>query len=141
MSTAQQQVQLGRKRHGVRALITLAAALAAILVYTIVVLVLGIEVRVPESFGSRTLIPLTFDSVVGAAIIAAVAGWALLTVLELVTKKARLIWTVVAVVVFLFTLPYMPGFRIVDRVVLVLLHTALAAVLIIGMRRTTAPAA
>lgn len=140
MSATQQQVRLGRKRHGVRALVTAAAALAAILVYVLFVPVLGIDVRVPESFGSRTLIELTFGSVVGAAIFAALAGWALLTVLELVTNKARTIWTVVAVLVFLFTLPYMPGFRIADRIVLVVLHAALAVILIIGMRRTTAPA-
>ena len=130
-----------RRPHGRRALITLAAIAAAVVVYLLFVPIGGVDVKVPEAPGSRVLAPLEFGAVVGAATIACLAGWAFLTVLERFTPRARTIWTVVALVVFLGTLPYMPGFRVMDRVMLIVMHSALAAVLILGLRRTAGPAA
>jgi hypothetical protein len=141
MTATAERVRTRRARHGVRALITLAAIAAALLVYVVFIEVAGVDVRVPEKFGSRTLVPLEFGAVVGAATIACVAGWLFLTALELFTSKARTIWTVVAVVIYALSLPYMPAFRMVDRLMLFLMHSALAAVLILGMRRTAGPPA
>jgi hypothetical protein len=38
--------------------------------------------------------------------------------------------------VALLTLPYLPGFTFIERLVLTLVHLALTAVLITGLRRT-----
>ncbi|GIG87766.1 DUF6069 family protein [Plantactinospora endophytica] len=139
MSTTRQRVLPQSRRHLIRAAGVIGAVLSAILVYAVAVTI-GAQPEVPQTFGSRTLRPLEFGEVLGAATIASLAGWALLTILERFTAKAITIWTVVAAIVFLGTLPYMPGFSADSRVTLVLMHGALAAVLISVMRQTSAPA-
>ena len=141
MATTTEHARPALGRLGVRALVTVAAVLTAALVYLLFVRVGGYELRVPEAPASSVSRPMEFGEMVGAATIACLAGWAFLSVLERFTPKALTIWTVVAVLVYLGTLPYLPGFRVMDRVIIVLMHTALAAVLILGLRRTaTRPA-
>lgn len=108
----------------------------ALVIWAIAVPVLGLSVTVPDSPGSTNRSELALLDVVMAAAVAALAGWGLLAVLERVTRRARTVWTAIALAVFLLTLPYLPGFTASERIILTLLHLALAAVLIIGMRST-----
>lgn len=50
--------------------------------------------------------------------------------------RALTIWTTIAVIVSLGTLPYMPGFTVTERLLLGLVHLSLALLLILGLRRT-----
>lgn len=133
------QERTRRTRRRTRALVALAAILSAVIVWVIAIPVLGIDVRVPDNPGSATRVDLEFLLVAMTATVAVLAGWGLLAVLERFTRRARTIWTAVAVLVFVLTLPYLPGFTIVERAVLALMHLALAAVLILGLRRTSEP--
>jgi hypothetical protein len=122
-------------RTAARAAVVGAAAAAAIGVYAVTVPLLGLDVQVPASTGSDDTVPLAWGPVIFMAVAAALAGWALLAVLERFTRRARTVWTAVAVAVYLISLPYLPGFSATERIVLGLIHTALAAVLIVGLRR------
>ncbi|MEV1289079.1 DUF6069 family protein [Micromonospora sp. NPDC049679] len=124
-----------RARAGRRALVVLAAVLAASLVWLIAVPLLAIEVTVPVRYGASERVDLALVPVVFAALLAGLAGWALLAVLERFTTKARLIWTVIALVVFVVTLPWMPDATAAEITVLALLHAAVAAALIPGLPR------
>lgn len=67
------------------------------------------------------------------ALFASLLGWGLLALLEKVSAKGRLIWTVVATVALLLSLgaPFSgTGISTGNRVVLLLLHLAVGAVLI-----------
>jgi hypothetical protein len=125
-------------RWQIRLLVTLGAALAAIIVF-VIAQALGADAHVPEQFGSSTRIPLELGAVVPAALVASFAGWALLEILERLTDKALMIWTVIALFVFLVSLPFMPAFSVSDRIVIALMHLALAVVLIVGLRSTATP--
>jgi len=71
-------------------------------------------------------------------IAAVLAGWAFLALLEkFVPRKALVIWTTVALIVLVGTLPYMPGFSIAERLLLGGVHLVLAAILILGLRQTS----
>jgi hypothetical protein len=123
---------------GTRAAIALAAAAGAALVWLLAGPVLGLDLTVPQEFNSQTpREDLEFGPVFGAALIASLAGWLLLAVLERFTAKALTTWTVVAGVVFLLSLPYRPGFSVTERVVITLMHGTLATVLILGLRYTS----
>ncbi len=80
----------------------------------------------------------TLPSVVLAATVAALAGWALLAVLERLTARARTWWTVIATAVFLLSLLAGPPGGITAGAVagLALLHLTVAVVLIAGLRRS-----
>jgi hypothetical protein len=71
------------------------------------------------------------------AAVASLAGWGLLAVLERTTRRARSVWTSVAVAVFVLMLPSLPGCTAAEGFVLVLLHTAVAVPLVVGLRRTS----
>ncbi|MEU4424870.1 DUF6069 family protein [Actinoplanes sp. NPDC024001] len=65
---------------------------------------------------------------------AALAGWALLAVLERVTARARRIWTIVAAVVFVVSLLGAAGGASAAAILgLSILHAVVAAVLITGL--------
>ena len=120
-----------------RALVVVVSVAAALAVWLISSLVLSSDVTVPDSPGSAERHALGTADVMLTATVAALAGWALLAVLERFTSRARAIWTAVAVAVFVVMLPYLPGYVAVERVVLVLLHTAVAVPLVVGLRRTS----
>jgi hypothetical protein len=122
-------------RTAARAAVVAAAAAAAIVVYAVAVPLLGLDVRVPAGPGSADTVGLGWEPVIVTAVAAALAGWGLLAVLERFTRRARAVWTAVAVAVYLLTLPYLPSFSATERVVLALIHTALAVVLVVGLRR------
>ncbi|WP_405101552.1 DUF6069 family protein [Micromonospora sp. NBC_01412] len=128
--------QSGRRiRH--RALVVLAGVVAAALVWVVAVPVLGTDVSVPEQYGFGQKIDLALGPVIFASLFAGLASWASLAVLEKITKRrGALIWTVVATIVLLVTMPWqMPGFSTANQLTLALLHIAVAAVLIPALPR------
>ncbi|MFI7211318.1 DUF6069 family protein [Micromonospora maritima] len=137
MSSAIGEARPALGRRATRAVVVVAAVVAAVVVFAVADAVVG-EIRVPQRPASSETEPLTLSAVTFAAALACLAGWALLAVLERFTApaRARAVWTGVALVVFLLSLPYLPGFRLADRVAVALVHAALAAVLVPGLRRT-----
>lgn len=114
-----------------RALVVLGAVLAAAAVWVIAVPIAGLDVTVPETPSSTNRIDLALAPVVVASLLASLAGWALLAVLErFVPRKAALVWTVIAVLFTLVSLPFGAGFTGTERAVLAALHLAVAAVAI-----------
>jgi len=119
-----------------RAYVCLGATAAAVAVYVLAVPLLGIDVQVPESPGSKVKHALPFGGVVLMALLSSLAGWGVLALLERITSRARSIWTVLALIVLAVSMPYLPGYTAAERVVLALMHGSLAAVLIGGLRRS-----
>jgi len=120
-----------------RGLVVVGAVIAAVLVWIIAVPVLGASVTVPEAPGSTVREDLEVGPVVITALVAALAGWALLALLERFTTRALTVWTVIAVAVLVLTLPYLPGFTLTERLVLGIMHLAVAGVVIPGLRLVT----
>jgi hypothetical protein len=114
------------------------AVLATVAVWVVAVPLLGVHLLI--RFGSGAAETVGVDYVVGATLIASLAAWALLTVLERRTARARAIWTVVAVVVLLvsLSLPLSVATTSASKIVLALMHVAAAAVLIPVLRRGSA---
>ncbi|HEV2088874.1 MAG TPA: DUF6069 family protein [Cryptosporangiaceae bacterium] len=115
-----------------RVLVVVAAVVAAVVVWTVAVPVLGTDVTVPQGPGSGERTDLALAPVVATALVAGLLGWALLAMLERFTRRAHAVWTGIALTVLVFSMPWMPGFTGTERIVLVLLHLAVAAVLVPG---------
>jgi hypothetical protein len=118
-----------------RALAVAGAVLAPVLVWAVAVLLLGVPLAAHQ--GAPEPIPVGPVAVAGAALLASLAGWGLLALLERVTARGTRIWTVVAVVVAVLSLaaPLTSGATPAAGVVLALMHVAVAAVLVPGLRR------
>jgi len=120
-----------------RRLLTVGAAVAAAVVIWSVAEVAGMHLRQPAS-GSGTAAALNVGFVIAVSALAALAGWALLAVLERFTAHARAIWTTVAVVFLLLSLggPFSGhGVSTGNRLVLGLIHLTVGAIVIIGLPR------
>lgn len=131
-ATAPTAVPRGRRgRIAVRpaALAVLGAVGAAVLVWAVAVPVLGAEVQVGVPGDERPVGP---GSVVGAAAVAGLLGWALLAVLVRTVARAERIWRAVAVAVLLVSLggPVAMGVGTAAVVVLLALHVVVAVVLV-----------
>jgi hypothetical protein len=71
------------------------------------------------------------------SVVTALAGWGLLALLERVAARGRLIWTIVASAVFVVSLLGSAGGTGTSaKLGLAALHATVAAVLIVGLRRT-----
>ncbi|MEV4656599.1 DUF6069 family protein [Micromonospora sp. NPDC049301] len=83
---------------------------------------------------------ITVAAVVVAAAVAALAGWALLALLERLTNRARAWWTSIAVAVLLLSLLVGPpsGVGGGAKAALALLHLSVGVVLILGLSRPRA---
>jgi len=119
-----------------RALVVGAAVVAAALAWVVIVPLLGTDVTVPKSPSSSERIDLAIGPVIIMAALSSLAGWALLTILDRFTAKARVIWTAVAVVVLVATMPWDADFTTGERLALGALHLAVAIPLILGFWRT-----
>jgi Family of unknown function (DUF6069) len=110
------------------------AALAAVAVWTVSVPLLGTHLLI--RFGDGAAQTVGIGSVVGATLVASLLGWGLLSVLERLTSRARSIWSGVAIVVVLvsLSLPLTAATTNSARAALALMHVAVAAVLIPGLR-------
>jgi len=119
----------------IRAISVAGASLAAVAVWAIAVPLLGTHLLI--RFGSGPAQGVAIETVVGASLAAALLGWGLLTVLERRTARAQMIWTRIAIAVLLvsFSLPLSAGVTISSKAALALMHLAVAAVLIPGLRR------
>jgi hypothetical protein len=122
-------------RLGVRALATLAAVAAPVAVWLVAVPLLGVRLLVPGRPGQPAL-EIGVVAVVAMALIASLGGWLLLAVLERTTRRARTIWTVVALAVLALSFVLVTGPMVSStRVALGLMHVVVGAVLIPALPR------
>ena len=102
---------------------------AATLAWTVAVPLLGVDLRVGDPGGEQ---PVGAGSVVAAAAVAGLLGWALLALLVRSVARAETVWRAVAVVVLLLSLggPVAMGVGTTSVAVLLALHAVVAAVLV-----------
>lgn len=132
-------------RVGSRAAVVAGAVLTTALVWVIGEPLLGHDLVVVSP--GQPAIDLGLAQIAFVALASSLLGWAALAALERITRHAVLIWTVAALVVLAVSFAPFAGVETSggSKVVLALTHVAVAAVLIPGLRRTsarrTAPAA
>ncbi|WP_117210893.1 DUF6069 family protein [Allorhizocola rhizosphaerae] len=130
------EIGAGTRRRN-RAFAVVGAVVAAVLVWVVGEPLLGYDMIIkaegqePQDLGA--------SAIVMFSLFFSLLGWALLALLERVAPRARLVWTVVALVFLavsffpLFTIEASGG----TKVVLALAHVAVAAVLIPVFRATS----
>jgi hypothetical protein len=130
------------RRHTARPLAVVLGVLAALAVWGLSELVFGIDVRQPAS-GTGVPQDLTAAPVVIASVVAGLAAWLALAVLERLTRHARTAWVTLATLVLVASLGAPLAGRGIDeqsRLVLTLLHLTVGALLIVLLARTSPPA-
>ncbi|MFE9457582.1 DUF6069 family protein [Streptomyces californicus] len=124
-----------------RAVAVVAAVVADALIWLLAHVAFDIDLRTPDGPGSTTTSPLYFPAVVIGAAVIGLLGWGLLAVLEkFAARRARTVWTVVAVAVLvlsLFAPVFGAGLTAGNKITLVLFHLAVGAILIPAFRRNT----
>ena len=120
----------------IRLAVPAAAMLVAAAGFTILTSAAGVDLAARTGTAVR---PVTLPAVLTAAAVSALAGWVLLALLERLTSRARVAWTVSAVAVVLLSLLAGPtaGATVGAKAGLALLHLAVGAVVIGGMRRSS----
>ena len=120
-----------------RLLTVLAATVATLLGWVVAVPLAGVALVARSGDGEQRVTPL---AVTVSTLLAGLAGWALLALLERFTGRARTVWTAVAALVLLLSLlgPLGGGAGGPATVTLVVLHLVAGAVLVPGLRRTAA---
>ncbi len=86
-----------------RALAVIGAGLAAVAVWTVAVLVLGVELHVSTGRGESGVRTIGPASVTAVSLLVSLLGWGLLALLERRTARARRIWTIIAFGVLLLS--------------------------------------
>ncbi len=128
------------ERSRARLLGVAAAVLLAEAVWVLAEFVLGIRLQAPAGTGSPEPVDIGPLNVAVASVVLSLVGWAGLAALERLTPHAHRVWLVVALVALAASLA-MPlsgsGVSTADRAVLVLMHVAVAAVLIPILYRTS----
>lgn len=123
-----------------RLLAIAAALLVAELVWVLAGLALGTHLQAPAGTVSPQPVDIGPLEVAIACVVLSLVGWAMLAGLERLTRHARRIWLVVALVALAASLT-MPlsgtGVSPVNRIALVLIHVVVAAVLIPLLYRTS----
>jgi Family of unknown function (DUF6069) len=119
-----------------RALAAAGGTLAGIAAWIIEVPLLGVGLSV--RFGSGHAQTIGIGPVIGVSLAAALLGWLLLAVLGRRTSRARALWTGIALVVLAVSLalPLRAATTTAATVGLIVMHLAVAAVLIPLMGRT-----
>lgn len=139
VTSAKQAWRTGRfGRAGSRILVVAEAVLASILVWVIGEPLLGHDLVVTSP--GQSAMDLGLAETIFMTVAFSLAGWAALAILERITARAAGIWTVAALAVL--GVSFLP-FADVEasggsKAVLALMHVAVAAVLIPGLRRTSA---
>lgn len=131
--------QMSRTRSRVWAVAATVAATVA--VWVLAEPVLGFDLRGPAQGGQGGTHDVNAAAVAVAGLVASLAGWAFLVVLERFTSRARGVWTAVALVVLLLSLggPLSgAGISTANKAWLALMHISVAATLIPLLRRPTA---
>jgi hypothetical protein len=129
-------------RHTARPVAVVLAVLAALAVWGLSELVFGIDVRQP-AFGTGVPQDLTAAPVVIASVVAGLAAWLALAVLERLTRHARAAWVALATLVLVASLRAPLAGRGIDeqsRLVLTLLHLTVGGLLIVLLARMSPPA-
>jgi predicted permease len=126
----------GVRQSWVRALCVAGGAAAAAIVWAIEVPLLGIRLSI--RFGAMHPATVAPGQVVGAALVAALLGWLLLTTLERRTPRSRAAWTGAALLVLVISLalPLVAATTTSAVVGLIVLHLAVGVVVIPGMSHT-----
>jgi hypothetical protein len=126
-----------RRRARGRAVVVAGAVAAALGVWLVAVPLLGVDLQVQPNGGRAQAVGV--GEVVVASLAAALLGWALLALLERRTARALTLWTSAAVAVLLLSLgaPLTAARTASAAIVLVALHLTVAAVVIVGLRRTS----
>lgn len=120
-----------------RALAIAVAAVAAFAVWVVAVPLLGGDLRFRFGHGAvQTVEP---AAVVAGTIVASLLGWAVLAVLEKRSRRAARIWTGIAVAALLVSLifPIVAGIATSTKITLILMHLAVAAVVIPALRHSS----
>lgn len=144
MSVQSGAVTMARGRGGTRLATVAATVSAAEVLWVLLDVMVGIDLRSPAFEGvGRTpdIGPLEVALASGAA---SLAAWGLLAAMERMVRRARTFWSAAAVLAFVGSLggPLSgTGITAANRAGLVVLHLAVAALLIPGLYRTSpAPA-
>ncbi|WFE40451.1 DUF6069 family protein [Micromonospora sp. WMMD998] len=120
-----------------RLLTVLVATAATLLGWVVAVPLAGVELIARAGDAEQRVTP---AAVAVSTVLAGLAGWALLALLERFTGRARTVWTVVAALVLLLSLlgPLTGGVGRSATATLAVLHLLAGAVLVPGLRRTAA---
>ena len=128
------------ERRRARLLGVVAAVLVAEGVWVLAELVLGIRLQAPAGTASPEPVDIGPLNVALASALLSLVGWAVLAGLERLTPRAHHIWLVVALVGLAASLATPlagTGVSTANRMVLVLMHLAVAAVVITVLYRTS----
>lgn len=102
----------------------------------------GLGVQLEAGTKSATAIQIGAGNVAGASLATGLAAWALLAFLERRDRQAARHWTIIASCAFaLSLLGPADGLTYSAKAALLCLHTLVAAIIILGLRRTAAPTA
>lgn len=128
-----QTMMANPKARRTRWLPAIAAAAAALILWTVVDPIGGLDLTVGKP-GATT--PVGAVSVAVAALVSGLAGWALLAIFERTLDRPARIWTITATIVFLLSLAVGPvgGTDGGDKLTLAGLHLIVAAVVIPWLR-------
>ncbi|MBB4919061.1 DUF6069 family protein [Streptosporangium saharense] len=114
-----------------RTLTVLAAPVAALSVWILAVPVAGttLNVRMGDATQTVEAVPVAVSS-----LLAGLAGWALLAILERLTSRPRRVWTTIAVTVWILSLlgPLNSAVATPATLVLLLMHLTVGAIVILG---------
>jgi hypothetical protein len=131
----------GRSKALARLMVVVAAVIAGAILWAVVTLALRIDVRTPALSASQPSMPLSIAYVVVYSLLGGLVGWGVLALIErIAAARAWLIWTIVSVVALLlsFGLPLSgTGTNAGSRVVLIVFHIVIGAIVILGLLRTT----
>ncbi|MCG5444532.1 DUF6069 family protein [Micromonospora sp. NIE79] len=118
-----------------RAAVTAGAIVVAVTEFALLHSAAGVDLAVRSANSTRQV---TVASVIVATAVAALAGWALLAVLERRTDRSRVWWTSIAVAVLLLSLVLGPpsGVGGGAKATLALLHLSVGVILILGLPRS-----
>ena len=128
------------ERQWKRALAVVAGVIAAEALWVVAELVFGVRLQAPAGNGYPRPVDIGPGTVAIASAVLSLVGWGLLALLERFTSWARRIWlglTAVALVLS-FALPLGgTGVMAADRAMLVLMHLAVAAIVMPVLYRTS----
>ncbi len=116
------------------------AVLAALAVWFVAEVVFGLDLRRPAASAGQVAEDVDAVHVTFSAAVGSLAAWGLLAVLERLTGRARGVWTVIAALALLVSLGGpLSGSDVSteNRLVLVLMHFVVAAVVIFALHRTS----
>ncbi|MEV4702092.1 DUF6069 family protein [Actinoplanes sp. NPDC049316] len=128
------------RRRRARLFAVAGAVLAALLIWIIAVPVAGVDLQATTGPGSTELEPVPVVAVIAMSLLAPLAGWGLLALLERFSARGRTIWTVIACVVLLVSYggPLLgAGIPGSSRLTLALMHTAVGLIVIPAFARSS----